>query len=249
MVTSTQLSPRAGRSTADLLATWEHSRHGPPWQRAAVLLAGLAGSGDLSEAAGLDVGRRDRMLLALHLELFGGTLDATASCEACGQEVEASAPVEMLLDEPAAQPAGADGWTTVRHRSRSYRLRLPTSDDLAAVAALDATQARRVLLSRCVPDAPAALLDDPGFQQAAAARMADADPCGDLLLTLRCPSCDAVWTATLDAGDFVWQQVDTWAHRLLYDVQLLAGTYGWSERDILDLPTWRREYYARGLGA
>lgn len=51
-----------------------------------------------------------------------------------------------------------------------------------------------------------------------------------------------------DIGAYLWEEVDAWADRTLRDVHLLAASYGWSERDILDLSPARRGRYLELAG-
>lgn len=240
---------RAGPGgSTELLAAWGRGRNAQPWEQAMVLLVDLVGSEDLSTFTRMDVGNRDWTLLALHLELFGGSLDATSTCPSCVQEVEARLSVETFL-ELTTNDRPDDGWLTLVYGPHEYRLRLPTSEDLAAVVGLDPVEARQVLLSRCVPDIGESATRDPALEAAVVERMAQADPCADIVLALLCPVCDDSWRVSFDITVFLWRELDAWAHRVLGDVQRLAGAYGWSEREILDLPPWRRQYYAESLGA
>jgi hypothetical protein len=91
-----------------------------------------------------------------------------------------------------------------------------------------------------VPDALAAAL---------AERMAAADPQADVQLRLDCPACGHGWAAPFDIGAFLWDEVGAWVERTLGEVHALASAYGWTEAQVLELPSWRRQRYlemARG---
>jgi hypothetical protein len=42
---------------------------------------------------------------------------------------------------------------------------------------------------------------------------------------------------------FFWNEINTWAYRMLRDVHALATAYGWREADIVAMSPWRRQVY------
>jgi hypothetical protein len=80
--------------------------------------------------------------------------------------------------------------------------------------------------------------------EAEMARVLDAaDPCMDFGIDLICPACTHAWAASFDVPRFLWEEIETRARRLLDEVHALARSYGWSERQILDLSDVRRGAY------
>lgn len=248
----------ASRSASELLDAWEAACRQPPWARPATLLGtGTTDQGHSAEF--LTVGERDRRLAALRRSIFGPTVAATAACPACGEPAELAFAFDDVL--PPAPPAGqgdpAAG--TVRHGGYEVDFRLPTTADLAAVAAArpgDAGRAAEALLRRCVVGAigPSGTAEDvaalPGeVVEAVSAAIADADPAADVELELACPACGHRWTSPLDVAAFVWQEVDAWAERTLLEVDALARAYGWPEPAVLALSPWRRQRYLELAGA
>jgi hypothetical protein len=73
--------------------------------------------------------------------------------------------------------------------------------------------------------------------------MAQADPQADIQLDLSCPACQHHWQAAFDVVAFLWNEIDSWAHRILSDIHVIASAYGWSEADILALSAARRQTY------
>ena len=69
------------------------------------------------------------------------------------------------------------------------------------------------------------------------------DPLLEVPVNLNCSKCDAETLVVLDIGSFFWEEVAAAAERLLYEVFLLARSYGWNERDILAMGAARREYF------
>lgn len=249
----------ASLSASELLDAWEAGCRRPPWARPATLLGtGGAGPEDGSEA--LPVGDRDRRLAALRRSVFGPSVQATAACPACSESAELSFTFDELLPPPAPAPGeGGQAAGTVRRAGYEVRFRLPTTADLAAVAAArpgDAGRAAEELLGRCVVGAsgPSGTAVDVGalpgeVADAVSAAMAAADPAADVELKLACPGCGHRWTSPLDVGAFVWQEVDAWAERTLLEVDALARAYGWPEPAVLALSPWRRQRYLELAGA
>jgi len=240
--------PAPGLPTAATLDLWQAAEGLAPVERSLVLAA--AGGEDPAALRGLPIGRRNARLLALHAALGGRLLEATAPCPSCGELAEFAVDPEALprSDEPVEPvPVEADGFVV------SWRP--PDSDDVAAaMSAGDAVAAERLLLSRCVTAAAGsdATVDGtalPAPVRAAVDRaMAEADPLGEVLIDVACPTCGAAFVADLDVGDFVWAEVRARAWRLLQDVHVLARAYGWTEAEVLALGDRRRAAYLELVG-
>jgi hypothetical protein len=228
-----------------LINCWESASRAPARWRTLAMVVPAAEGTDVESIAGLPVGRLDSRLLDLRRHLFGEAMEALASCSACGQLVDLSFEVADLTAEPPADPrlfAEHDGW--------SIEFRLPDSRDMhAAASCAGADAARRLLIARCVlkvtsrhqthptDDAPAELI------AAMEDAMAAADPQADMRFNLVCPECGVEWEATLDPGAFVGAEISSGARRLLGEIHRLAAAYGWSEAEILGLPSRRRQAY------
>ncbi|KAF4406240.1 hypothetical protein [Streptomyces lycii] len=122
----------------------------------------------------------------------------------------------------------------------------------SGAAAGPALEARRLLLARCVVAAsragralPAGRLPElpESVQRRIAEAAEEADPAAAVTLNVACPECGEATKAELDIASYLWTELDSWARDLLLDVHLLAGAYGWSEREILALSPLRRRYY------
>lgn len=231
-------------SHAELLEVWETAVPLAPGRRTAWLLEGT-GSASPDELVGAGIGETDRQILALHERCFGRTVETVGRCPRCAE------PVECRLDLAALRlPARAVGPEPRRLTVLGLELecRLPTALDLDAVRGTG-TNAPRRLFERCVVAArrgehtvePDALPDD--IVTVAGAALEELDPQAALTLALRCPACAADWQAPLDPGALFWAEFDAWAKALLRDVDRLARTYGWSEREILALSVPRRRHY------
>jgi len=237
-------------NSAQLLHIWETTSDRQPHQAALVLLQATVKSEEQPLLSAWTIGQRDRRLLQLRAQLFGKQMESIARCPHCGESVEMTFTTDDLImaetDDIDQLVVAIDGYQ-ITHR-------LPTIADLTTIAATQS--GRRGLLIECVvaaqnekgetldnDDLPTALLDQ------LSARMEEADPQANIEFDLNCPVCAAQWQAPFDIVGFLLQEIDTWARRLMREIHLLAGAYGWTETEILKLsPTRRRSYLEMILG-
>jgi uncharacterized protein (UPF0212 family) len=169
------------------------------------------------------------------------------TCPSCGLQVQLEFTVADIRVAGLSESLDL-GTVTLGDCDASFRL--PTSQDLAALAAQpDRSSSERILLERCLvsarrngQDIAADQLPDE-MVAAISQRMAEMDPQGDVQLAVNCPQCGQRWHAPLDIASFLWSEVHAWAVRLLRDVHTLASAYGWREAEILTLSPWRRQAY------
>jgi hypothetical protein len=188
------------------------------------------------------VGARDAELFALRRSLFGRRIPVLLPCPECGEELE------FDFDTEAVPQPGDPEPVTVTSGDWSVVLRVPTSGDLLAVAR--SPHPREDLLDRCVLEVAGgtvADLPDEVVEQVVQAA-AQADPGADIQLTVRCPECGGTVRSELDITDCLWTELDAWARTTLLEVTQLAGSFGWSEADILALSPQRRRYYLELTG-
>jgi hypothetical protein len=252
-------------STAALLRAWEGGLGRSPVERALVLLGTAGPDPPADDPATLPIGERDARLLVLRERAFGPQLTGLTDCPGCGERLEfdfAAADVQAVRGRRPA--AGRDGRPDVGGDAVEegveglrvavgdfqVRFRLPNSVDLAAIPPdADVERARDLLLTRCVlevrREGREGLVEHlpADVQDAVVARMAEADPQGDVQIALTCPACGNTWEAAFDILTTVWAEVDAWARRLLRDVHALASAYGWRETDVLALSPVRRQAY------
>ncbi len=239
-------------TVASMLAMWDAAATQPTVERSLALLRAACPGQPPDMLAGLSAGQRDRHLLGLREALFGPEVVSLADCPRCGECLELSfqvGDIRAAADEPPETlEVTADGY--------QVRFRLPNSIDLAALADTPGDDdPAAILLRRCVLSAryrgdecdadrlPSGIVD------AITDRMAEADPQADVELSLRCQACDHGWLATFDVASFLWTEIDAWARRLLYEVHVLARTYGWNEAEILALSSRRRQLYLDMAGS
>ncbi len=233
-----------------LLNAWEQASGLPPLRRALALLDQLD-----EDARCASVGECERRLLRVRQRLFGDAVDAVAACPECNQTIEVSFRVSQVLGladaAPPVQPLESEGLRV--------RWRLPTCAEVVEMAADDVAGGspvrRTALFERCLVDVRGAsgeqsrapLSDE--ISQAVAAAMSASDPLANLHLEVSCPACRQKWQAPFDAGGYLWRELDQWAQRMLSEIHCLAHAYGWSEAEILALPSPRRQAYLKLVGA
>ncbi len=235
-----------------LLAVWDAGASQPALRRALMLLTAAWPERSASEWAGLSIGERDERLLLLREELFGGQLEATADCPACGNRLDVPFRTRDIVGTDAVSshpPARLD----VAGGAYDVTCRKVTSADLLEMEC--EPDARVALLRRCVQvvdrhgvavdpaTLPSDLIDEVETQ------MARSDPHADVSVRLTCPACSHAWSMRFDILAYLWGEVDDWARRLLLDVHALAWTYGWHEHDIVAMSARRRRMYLELVGA
>lgn len=234
-----------------LLAAWEQGAAQPPAARALLLLEAAEPQFGCDGLEAMGVGERDARLMALRERWIGPDVECLGACPSCGERVELSFALAQLRIEHAPRDAVFE----VDVDGRAWRLRLPNSGDLLALdGERDAAAARRRLLERCVRGTPA-----PADAASVAAwpesvvsrveqRMAELDPQAEVLLDVQCPQCGHRSQAPFEIENYLWAELDAWAHQLLHDVHRLASAYGWREPDILALSPQRRRAYLELIG-
>jgi hypothetical protein len=235
-------------SAHDLLKVWEVGEGQHPLDRALLLLAAAYPELTWDELAALSIGQRDARLLTLRERTSGPNLNGFAECPRCAERLIFDVAVADLL--VGVEPEAGDEARELVTEDLTLRFRLPNSRDLAAVLdCRDPVTAREVLARRCVLEAsrdgaPVAASGLPAEATTRLARrMAECDPQAEVLLDLRCPTCDHAWQALFDIVTFFWAELAAQAKRLLREVHTLARAYGWSEADVLDMSARRRQFY------
>lgn len=213
-----------------LLAERGATRH--PLDRA-LLLAHTAEPG--TAWADRPLGARDACLIGLRCAWFGPRFDAVLACKACGQLLM----LQLDLRQFVSAQAGDDTPVVVA----GLRFRRPTTRDLAAIAErIDVDDAADVLCRRLALDAwPAD--GAPPAREAIDAALDQADPLADLSLEVTCEHCGHAQRAPLDIAATLWDELSAQAARVVDDVHLLAGAYGWSEGQVLAMTPARRALY------
>ena len=233
-----------GLSSAALLDLWEQGTGRHPIDQALLLLRYAYPEQSFESMCEWPVGERDARVLALRRQTIGDRIEAYAECPACRNGLEFELSCDALL---SSAPTSEAIWTTVEQDGCSLQLRRPTSRDLAlAITATDPEQARQIILSRCVrgeTEDNAAAMWTGADGVALAGRLGELDPLAEVLIDLRCELCGQQWQALFDIVTFFWNELHTRSRRLVQEVDLLARTYGWTEKEVLGLSQQRRGLY------
>lgn len=243
-------------SVLELLSVWERGTTQTRAEQALSLLAAACPETPLETLAKLAIGERDARLLTLREWSFGRRLASLAICAACDERLELSFDTTEIRAIPVSEPVAP---ILVNHMDYELSLRLPTSEDLLAIAqcgssSITAEKARMLLLQRCILQAQRQgeeisieLLPEE-VQSVAADAIARNDPQADVQLALCCPQCGHEWQVNFDIVSYFWSEINAWAIHLLHEVHTLALAYGWREADILAMSGLRRRLYLEMLG-
>jgi hypothetical protein len=235
-------------SAADLLGAWERGLEHPPFLKALTILSAAYPAARFDDILDLSIGRRDFMLFELRNEIFGPRMVCQFSCPGCNDLMELELHSKELIFEPRIEP---DGLLRFSDQGYCIDFRLPSSRDLLESDRKDPDTLRLNLLKRCILRADngseqICIKDIPdGVLAAIEERMSEADPQADIQIAMRCPSCNEQVQGLFDIVSFFWMEIDAWANHLLEQVNILASSYGWSEKEILGLSPLRRQIYLR----
>lgn len=247
-------------SATELLTVCERAMNASPTARALAMLAAALPQVLSSALAELPIGARDQHLMRLRERMFGLQVAGVSQCPRCHERLELEFSLhDVGLDVSATTDSDATFLAPSEAQVRDWcsedyvvTYRLPNSKDLLALANADEeSTAAKTLLARCIVDArkgkagesvSVAALPDSVIESIALA-MGNADPGANTELKLTCPSCQHTWASLFDIGAFLWEELQTWAHRTLRDVHAIARAYGWSESSILAMSATRRQTY------
>ena len=195
------------------------------------------------EADSLTASDRDRLLAEIYVAEFGDRIDCVLRCEACGSPFDIDFHLRDLLASvglPPADTAAVRDATVTLDDGR--RIRLPRGSDELAVQGMSAESAEAALLARCIVEGDAA----PG-DAAVHDALGAAAPILDTELDAACPECGAPTQAHFDLQHYLLTAILQETPARTAEVHLLASTYGWSLREILDLDRKRRRAFAAAI--
>lgn len=215
-----------------------------PVERAVELLE-RALPADRNAIERLSIGRRDRLLLEVREQTFGPRMNAVTECSACAARIEMEFETKELK---TAEIAECDAIDVVCGEYR-MKLRVPDSHDVMAASAISVEAGVAELFERCVVEASrngiavSARELPANVAEAAEERIAEVDPQAGMRLAVDCPVCGAANRAPLDIAAYLWREIESFAMRMLREVDVLARAYGWDERRILEMSPVRRRCY------
>lgn len=193
----------------------------------------------------------DRLEKLLHIAFLSRPqpLRAAIRCHhpGCGQisEVEFS---EAELS--ALAPAAAQDTVEISFQGQSIRLRRPSAKDqyqwLKRSYATE-TEAAAAILRTLSYATDNSGLPDQGVSTAVLEKISQAmemfDPLVAFKTQVACPDCGQTQTEEVDLEGLALKRLHEIQQDLLQVIHQLAGNYHWTEREILRMPAWRRQYY------
>jgi hypothetical protein len=220
----------------DFLALWEMGAGLHPLDQGLLAIRAALPEASYQELADWPLGRRSQALAALHRASFGQRFECWTACLECGEKIEVSLDSRFI----ATADAVAAGTVIVN----GHVFRPVTSRDLAHLAGeTDVAAAARLLLESCRIEKESTIEWTDEFVAEVEAKLAEADPLAEILLTFECPLCGSSCDKPLDLAAFLWAEISSAGRRLLSEVHTLASAYGWSEPEILSLSETRRAAY------
>ncbi len=242
-------------SQAQLLDLWEIGQVQSPLQFSMNLLCEALPSLNLAQAALLPVGKRDSILLKLRESIFGPYFSNLAICPSCEEKVE----WEMNIDNfmlPELSELILKKTYELKKGSYFITFRLPnTRDIINASSANNKKDVYRYILSECIHDIkykrksleieklPEEVVNSISEQ------MNIEDKHADIQISLTCPHCLYIWNITFDIISYLWDETNAWAYHVLREIGIIATNFGWSEEEILNLSSIRRQTYLEILEA
>lgn len=198
------------------------------------------------------VGTRIAALLDLMLMSSPGrpasSLTVSLRCE------QADCAAHFEIDLPAQAWAQADAANTAvsvaRDGCEPLLLRIPIGSDLRdcrsfALQAADPVQIAQILLQRlCLAGTP-----QPEDAEPAALALAEADPLVAFAVHCSCPECGTAADRAIDLEEQALQCLAAGQRTLTREVHRLASHYGWTEREIFEIPAARRGRYLEAIAA
>ena len=243
----------SGLTAAQLLEVVDAGTSADAAGRGRIMLAAAVPDLPAEDLDELSLGQRDAWVLALRCATFGDTLTSRVRCPECGLLLTVRVPREhAALQEPSREPRAE----TVRVQQGSVVVEARSPDGAALAAAArcaDVSAARASLIAGCVVSATAGgapvdplELDDALIELLGEA-IVEAEPQVEVRLGMTCAACGHEWAPVLDIVHYLWRELSTMSVQLLDEVHQLAVGYGWSEEQVLRLPSSRRRQYVERL--
>ncbi len=206
----------------------------------------------------MSIGERDARLLQIREWLFGSRLSNVAHCPHCGEKVEWENDTAAFHLQPFSSPEPAFKIFQLQTGAFHIRFRLPNSQDVQqALNDRAFFEQPRKFLARCMVDLNGSeqdiaekvkVLPAEVFEQLSQ-QIELEDPQANISFQMNCPACQHEWPITFDIQSYLWAEIDNWAKHVLREVYLLARSFGWSERDILNMHPLRRQLYLEIIGS
>ncbi len=238
-------------TATELLQVWERSLNQTILEKTFNLLATACSAADTKDIGHLSIGERDARLLQLREWTFGSRLQNMIKCPQCNEVIEWQSDTNKLYLQPIPPDLSVRTFEMEKD-SIHIRFRLPDSHDVLNAATNK--EGNKTILQNCILEI-SSKNGTPDVRELTEEiwmtlndRMAKEDPQANISISLDCPSCFYRWEAVFDIVSFFWAEINNWATRILQEVYLLARAFGWSEKDILNMSSRRRQLYIQMIG-
>ncbi len=233
---------------ADIMAIWEKGRALGPIAKPLTILQHAFPNLSYEDLGKLSIGQRDAGLLQIRKNLFGNNIFAVAQCESCKTNVEIPLDVDVLL--VSAFDIEKDHSAKVEFADYFIHFQFPNSNHLALIAKCSSIEeARLVLLDHSIEkieyqDRVISLDELPNsIVEKFIKHLSEEDPQAEIKLNYQCANCNVKAQSTFDISNFLWEEIESKAKDIFWEVHTLARAYGWTEKDVLDLSSIRRQHY------
>lgn len=237
-------------SAINILNIWESGQYQYPLDLALTLLSAANPEISREDLAALDIEQRDTLLFRLREQVCGHNLNGYAECPQCGERLEFCMTTAEILNNKGANPLKERQSFEFISDNITIHFRLPNSKDIAESAAVgNDISVKDLLFKRCVIASyqDGEQIDAKNLTaeilSSLEEKVSEYASVSDLLINLCCSECKHHWHTLFDIVSFFWAEIGAMARSLMYEVHLLAKTYGWSESEILALSPARRNFY------
>ncbi|MCU0541819.1 MAG: hypothetical protein MUE44_06460 [Oscillatoriaceae cyanobacterium Prado104] len=199
----------------------------------------------------LELGTRIECLLAI--ATIPGRSEFTIPLRCLNPECKQSIEIDFSMEEFSNLQAESksDTGTEIEIGNQRFSIRKPTGFDQLywlKQSFPDEKSAVQTMLQTLLTEEqkatfdPAALAGENWVQMFDRA-MEDIDPLVNFKVGVNCPYCGKQDSHSIDLGEFSLQRLQNAQKYLLETIHRLASRYHWNEREISELPAWRRDYY------
>ena len=230
-----------------MLHIWELGLNKSPIEKSLLLLAYAYPEYNLQEIAAFSIGDRDARLLNIREKLFGQVLQNSAVCPQCGQKIEWETALDSLRLQEIRE-TGGNKRIDLTFGEHQISFRLPNSADILHLMTDDGSDIQaNALMGRCIINTPSQFKHVENFPEdlkdTIVQKMEESDPQADVVMNISCPECRHSWNMVFDIMHYLWLEINECVIKLIQDIYLLAGNFGWAENDILDMSRFRRNMY------
>lgn len=191
------------------------------------------------KAEKITIADRDRLLAEIYKYTFGNRIESSLNCSNCGEKYD----VDFLLDDLVKYSAGEN--ENIKTDDEGFfcsddglRFRLPDGEDEMAVLYVGAENAEDVIFSRCVAK------QGVKEKKSIAALMEEIAPVMTTDISINCPECAALQQVQFDMQQYLLAKIKNGQKKLTVEVHNIASAYGWSHKEIMDLPRSMRHTYS-----